>query len=331
MSRCSGYAAGRVAVMVTSDARNRVRRVNLARPERTREYRNHHLDSTRWDGFQPRPTDIVVTTAYKAGTTWTQRILAALILGPGPMARRLSEVSPWLDARFHGPIEPLLEGIEAQRHQRFLKSHLAADGLRFFEDVKYLVVGRDTRDVFMSLWNHYSAYRDFAYEMMNDADRPGAEFPRCPASPRELWATWISQGWFEWEPDGWPYWSHHHHVASWWEYRDLPNVMFVHFADLRADTETEMRRIAEFCGIAVAERDWPALVDTVQLDSMRKEANAHGGSHLMFEGGADRFFFKGTNERWREVLNDDDLAMYETAATALDPDLRTWLEGGRHA
>ena len=51
-------------------------------PERLHEYRNHHLDSTRWDHFHVRDDDIVVTTAYKAGTTWTQRILAALIHGP---------------------------------------------------------------------------------------------------------------------------------------------------------------------------------------------------------------------------------------------------------
>jgi hypothetical protein len=31
------------------------------------------------------------------------------------------------------------------------------------------------------------------------------------------------------------------------------------------------------------------------------------------------------------VLADDDLAMYEAAAATLDPSLRRWLEGGRHA
>jgi hypothetical protein len=50
-----------------------------------------------------------------------------------------------------------------------------------------------------------------------------------------------------------------------------------------------------------------------------------------FQGGAERFFFKGENGRWRDVLTDDDLALYDTAAATLDPQLRTWLEGGRHA
>jgi len=125
-------------------------------PARTREYRNHHLDSTRWDRFVVRDDDIVVTTAYKAGTTWTQRILAALVFGPGPLPKTLGEISPWIDSRFMGPIEPVLASVEAQEHRRFLKSHLAVDGLRFFPEAKYIVVGRDTRDVFMSFFNHYS-------------------------------------------------------------------------------------------------------------------------------------------------------------------------------
>ena len=278
-----------------------------------------------------RDGDIVVTTAYKAGTTWTQRILGALVLGLEPIEHPLTELSPWIDARFMGPIEPMIASIDAQTHRRFVKSHLAADGLRYFPEAKYVVVGRDTRDVFMSLWNHYSAYTDFAYSLFNDADRPGAEFPSCPADPRELWPRWIGEGWFEWEPDGWPFWSHHHHLSTWWEWRDLPNVYFMHYGDMLADTEGEMRRLAGYCEIDVREEDWPALVAAVQLDAMRKEAKSgnNDASAMVFEGGIDRFLFKGTNGRWRDVLADDDLALYDKAVQALDPGLRAWLEGGR--
>ena len=298
----------------------------------TRVYQNHHLDSTRWDRFVARDDDIFVTTAYKAGTTWTQRILAALVLGPGPLPAPLHELSPWIDARFMGPIEPLLDAVEAQRHRRFIKSHLAADGLRFFPQARYIVVGRDTRDVFMSLFNHYSGYTEFMYMLFNDADRPGPEFPRCPATPRELWPRWISEGWFDWEPDGWPFWSHHHHITTWWEARDLPNVLFVHYDDLKADVETEMRRIAAFCEIDVDEDTWPALVETVGLDAMRTEARGDDNPmSMVWEGGADRFFLHGTNGRWRDVLTDDDLTLYDGAAANLDPTLRQWAEQGRHA
>ena len=306
----------------------------MLRPSRVHEYRNHHLDSTRWDAVTPRDDDIIVTTAYKAGTTWTQRILAALILGPARTDLNLMETSPWIDARFMGPLEPMIANIDAQTHRRFLKSHLAADGIRFFDEAKYLVVGRDTRDVFMSLWNHYTAYTDIAYQLFNDADRPGPEFPHPGATPRTLWPRWISEGWFEWEPDGWPFWSHHHHVATWWEARELDNVLFVHYSDLLADTEKEIRRIAAFCEIAVPDDQWPDIVRVVGMDVMREDARRSGadaGAAMIFEGGIDRFIFKGTNGRWRDVLTEDDLALYDKAAAALDPELRTWLEGGRNA
>jgi aryl sulfotransferase len=299
-------------------------------PERIHEYRNHHLDSTRWDGYSVRDDDVIITTAYKAGTTWTQRIMASLILGPGPLYADLLEISPWVDARFVGPIEPILEQLDAQQHRRFVKSHLAADGLRFFPEAKYIVVGRDTRDVFMSMYNHYSAFTDLAYAMFNGPDRPGPELPRCPGSPRELWSRWITEGWFDWEPDGWPWWSHSHHVATWWDVRDLPNVLFVHYGDLKADTENEIRRIASFCDIEVDDEAWPELVASVGFEAMRTEAReSDNPMALAFEGGIDRFFFKGTNGRWRDVLTDDDLALYERGATTLPPDLRRWLEHGR--
>ena len=109
-------------------------------------------------------------------------------------------------------------------------------------------------------------------------------------------------------------------------------MLFVHFGDLKADPETEMRRIVAFCEIDQDEDAWPALLATVGLDAMRSEARGSDDPMAMaFEGGAARFFFKGDNGRWCKVLTDDDLALYDTAAATLDPTLRLWLEGGRHA
>jgi hypothetical protein len=74
------------------------------------------------------------------------------------------------------------------------------------------------------------------------------------------------------------------------------------------------------------------LLADVRIDAMREEARGeHDESSLVFRGGASTFFNKGTNGRWRDVLTDDDLALYEGAAAALDPTLRAWLEGGRRA
>ena len=88
--------------------------------------------------------------------------------------------------------------------------------------------------------------------------RVGDELPDPPRDIHEFWRGWATRGWFDWEHDGWPYWSHLSNVQSWWDYRELPNIQLVHFADMVEDTEREARRIAEFLEIAVPESDWPA-------------------------------------------------------------------------
>jgi len=303
---------------------------DVALPQRTRTYQNHHLDSTRWDGFVHRPDDIVISTSYKAGTTWTQRIVSLLILGTGPLPPGgLNNVSPWIDARFFEPADVMFERLEAQEHRRFVKSHLAFDAIPYWEDVRYIAVGRDTRDVFMSVFNHYSAYTDFMYQLLASNDPVGGPMPRCPDDPRTLWAEWMTTASFPWESDGSPWWSHHYHVESFWKHRALPNVLLVHYADMKADLEGEMRRIADFLEIDVEDSMWPGLVHGARFDTMKEEAKAAPGMEMVFEGGADRFFFKGTNGRWRDVLTAEDLALYEHAAAQLDPELRDWLENGR--
>ena len=65
-------------------------------PEVTRVYENHHLDSRRWDVYKPRDSDVIITTSYKAGTTWTQQILYELFY-------RSQEVKPDFEAVSPGP------------------------------------------------------------------------------------------------------------------------------------------------------------------------------------------------------------------------------------
>ena len=298
--------------------------------ERTRVYRNHHLDSTRWDAIEPRDGDVVITTSYKSGTTWTQQIVGQLLLRGVPNPPPTLMASPWIDSRVQMPLEALVPMLAAQTHRRFLKSHLAADGLPYRATTRYIVVGRDTRDVFMSLVNHYTAYTDFAMEKFND-DPSLPPFPRFDGDVHKLWRDWISRGYFEWESDGYPWWGNLHHTASFWPHRDLENVLLVHYNDLKADLAGEVRRIAAFLDVPLTDDDEVArIVRESHIDRMRERAG-EGQDPLasFFDDGARSFFFKGTNGRWRDVLGDDDLALYEEAKQrVLEPACAQWLERG---
>src|SRR5262245_20739124 len=78
----------------------------------------------------------------------------------------------------------------------------------------------------------------------------------------------------------------------------------------------------------------PAILEIVGLRALRAEARGNEGDDPMeftFNGGADRFFYKGENGRWRDLLTEEDLAVYDEATATLDPSLRQWLEHGRAA
>ena len=295
-------------------------------------YQNHHLDSTRWDVVKPRDDDIVITTSYKSGTTWTQWIVYNLIFLGETDPPPFDGISPWVDARFMPfPLEQLGKMIEEQTHRRFLKSHLPGDGLPFHANVKYVVVARDARDVFMSLVNHYAAYTDVVYAGMNDTPgRVGDPMPRFDGDIRRLWQSWISRGWFEWESEGYPMFSNMHHTRTWWPHRELDNVLLVHYNDLKRDLPGEIRRLGAFLDIAVSDTQANELATASHIDAMRERAIENGdGMKGGFKGGAKTFFYKGTNERWRGVLTDDDLELYEQAKQrVLSPDCAEWLENG---
>ena len=191
--------------------------------------------------------------------------------------------------------------VEALQHRRFLKSHLALDGLPYRESTKYVYVGRDTRDVFMSTWNHVRAYTPLAREMLNSGENAPAEpFLEPPEDIREFWHLWITRATYPWESDGFPYWSHHHHARSYWDHRHLPNILFVHYNDLKADLEGEMRRIARFLEIEVPEEKWPTLSEAATFAAMKRDAELLGPEmNMIFEGGADRFLYKVTlHQAW---------------------------------
>jgi len=139
-------------------------------PQVIHTYQNHALDSTRWQHYQPRSDDIIIATSYKSGTTWMQEIVRQLLFCERPHAPErdaiaLMKISPWLEQRLF-PLDEVLSRVDAQQHRRFIKTHLALDGLAFFPQVKYIVVGRDTRDVAMSMWNHYAGFVDGVFEGM---------------------------------------------------------------------------------------------------------------------------------------------------------------------
>lgn len=303
-----------------SRLRRETRNMSGRQPIVAHVYQNHTIDSTRWDHFRPRPDDIIVVTTHRSGTTWMQAIATHLIAQD--LQPHFLNPSFWIDLRLI-PLRRAMAEIEEAATRRVLKSHLPLDGLRFLPELRYIFVGRDPRDICMSMWSFYSTMTPQYLRFKNHfPGRVGPPIPSPPADVREFWKDWMTRGWFPWEHDGYPFWSVLHHTTTWWEFRHLPNILFIHYNDLLADLLGQIARIADFLAIEVAPEMVAAIVDKVSFTSMKRDAGAIAAR-------SDAMFNRGTNGRWRDVLTADDVALYTAAARReLPPDLGRWLETG---
>jgi aryl sulfotransferase len=294
-------------------------------PHKTRELANRFFDSTVWNDFEFRLGDIVIASYAKSGTTWLQQIVGQLIFG----ARSdidVATLSPWLDNRRQAPRETLAL-LEVQRHRRFVKTHLPVDALTFSPKAKYLFVGRDGRDVVWSFYNHHANYNEDFYRRINSLPDPVAPpFQPPPDSIVEYFRDWLDR-------DGYPFWPFWEHVSSWWRIRRLPNVLLVHYADLKWDLAGEIRRIAAFLKIPLDDELLARVMQRSSFAHMATNATQYAPFKGRFwHGGAKTFFHRGTNGRWRGVLGEDDCIRYEAMAEQrLGRTCARWLGAGRFA
>jgi len=294
-----------------------------ALPKKTREIRNRIFDSTLWNGFEFRDDDVIVAAPPKGGTTWTQQIVGQLLSGgrDGYVAGE----SHWLEMVAE---EDCREELREQKSRRFMKTHLPVDALVFDGAAKYVYVARDIRDMVWSAYNHFSSFTETKLARIN---RPELDFPPfvpITADVRTYYnqfmagdGTYFAGGFSIWEQ-----------VRSWWAIRHLPNVLFVHYNELKADLPAQIRRIAGHIGVAIDDAALPRLAEHCHIDYVRKVAGESEFSRIFartFTNGVGTFFNKGTNGRWKNVLSAEEIAKAdEVAERELPAACAHWLRTG---
>jgi aryl sulfotransferase len=285
-------------------------------------YKSADEDSARWDGFPFRDGDIVISTRSKTGTTWVQMICALLIFQTPELPAPLSELSPWLD-HLVAPQDEVYAQLAAQRHRRFIKTHTPLDGVPLDPRASYIVTARHPLDMAVSLY-HQSANID----RVKWRRLTGQPEPTGPPPPRKSLHDWLAAWTTDDDdpresPDSLPglMW----HLSDAWARRTEPNVLLVHYDDLQADLDGQMRRLAGRLAVTVPGETWPALVAAASFEGMRGNADNTVPTTGLFKSNA-AFFRRGTSGAGREVLTEAELAAYHERARQLaPPDMLRWL------
>jgi len=291
-------------------------------------------DNIRWDGFELRESDVVISTPPKCGTTWTQMLCALLIFNGPEFPAPLSTLSPWLDQNIR-PLEEVVAIYGAQRHRRFIKTHTPLDGIPLREDVTYVVVGRDPRDVMISMehhvanmdFDHVLALRDRAVGNHDLGTLP--QRPPASADPADRLHAFVQEERFTGVVN---LTQVLHHLDTGWQRRDASNVVMCHYADYSADLPAEVMRLARALDIEISAKRAAELAAEASLDRMRERAVDVIPNAGVFWKDDRAFLRAGGSGEWRAWITDDGLAEYNaTVSDTVSADLAQWVHQGRLA
>ena len=296
-------------------------------------YRSGLTDSGRWRQVELRSDDIVISAPSMCGTTWVQMICALLIFRTSRLPAPLTSLSPWVDMRLR-PVEELRQVLNEQRHRRFLKTHTPPDGLPHVSGVTYVVIGRDPRDVAVSMDHHRANLDDHRIQaLLADAEPDAAAqntvSPR-PALPPDQRARVL-----RWIHDRRPAIESLDslravvaHLSHAWRRRHDPALVLLHHADLLHDLDGQMRNLAIRLEIAVPDDAWPELVQAAGFVQMRAHAaDLVPDERLGLFSNDQAFFHSGRQQQWRTILTDQDIHSYtEHLHSLAPPEFLSWLE-----
>jgi len=235
--------------------------------------------------FRPRPTDVLIVTAPKAGTTWMQQILHQLRSGGDETFTCIDAVAPWLELpRPATDRRTLLARYEALPDPRVFKTHCTYEQTPGGVSVARIVLSsRDPRDCCLSFYHHILGMTDAA------RDRVGL---KAPASFSEHVEQWIAAGaWYR-------------NILSWWPHHKHPHVLWLRYEDMKADPGAAIERIRAFLGWPLSESARARVLEYSSFDWMKAhdaKFSLHADTdQALFKPGT--FIRKGTVGDYRSLM-----------------------------
>src|SRR4051795_12580959 len=172
-------------------------------------------------GFVARPSDVIIASYSKCGTTWLQQMVHSVRTGGDLAFDDISRVVPWIETA----ADLGLDLDAPQRGEpRAFKSHLSYDQVP--AGARYIVSVRDPRDALVS------AYRFFE----------GWFFETGSIDMEALGRARFVEGR-----------TYYTHLASWWPHRHDANVLLLAYEHMKDEHEGAVRGVAEFIGFGDAD------------------------------------------------------------------------------
>lgn len=181
-------------------------------------------------GYTPTARDVIVATTSKSGTNWAMQIALQLAWHGEAEFGYVHDLIPWPDTTMPSVRARLADPPE--RHPsptglRVIKTHYERPFVPIAPEAAYIVVLRDPKDVAVSGYHFARSIFGSVLTLDHTPEAWVDEF---------LGGRYVFGSWAE-------------HSASWWAVRDEPNVLILHFAEMKRDLEGTVRRVADLMGL----------------------------------------------------------------------------------
>lgn len=274
-------------------------------------YFQHWVFEDKYFGEWCRDGDVVVCVAAKSGTTWLMNIVHQIrTLGdPKGFLKHNTHTMPWPECSLypgetkndHLDYLQKLDGLTNPEYPfRVFKSHYKprAEGVPWSKaiekdavvpvrqkpHVKYILCMREGHDVLASFYPFFANHNPEFKKMWGG-------FPPTFKDYNENFKFFTEDipGFY------------HGYAAQWWPYRHDPNVLLLHYNDLKNDIKGCLEKIASFVGVNVPANAWPLIEEKVSLTWMKENEN-------IFKYDITSSYFKGS------VMSDEEGSMIRKGA-----------------
>lgn len=286
--------------------------------DRTRVYRGSVTEPERWDVFHPRVGDVILCTPAKAGTTWTQSMIAMLLHRSAELPERLSVLSPWIDSNFSA-LDSDLAALDRQVGRRVIKTHTPADGWPVWEGVPVVACFRHPLEIFLSIRKHIAnSTITEEHPLLEPIDAALPEFLNKPFDENDI------------DRDSLEVTVRHFEAMALSD--RLPEQLVLNYAGISRDHEGTVRRLDAFLGTSASEVLIREIVAATGFSAMQARASdfAPEASNNLWHDNR-KFFASGRSSAWQSDFTPDQIALYDARFREVLPDEthRHWIETGQ--
>jgi hypothetical protein len=261
--------------------------------------------------FQPLDSDVLITTAPKAGTTWMQQILYQMRSGGDADFDNIDTVVPWLERPRKGRSwRQVLDDYDTLPRPRLFKTHCTAEQTPGIGTASIILTVRDPRECCVSFYHHLMNMTDSARDMA------GHQRPASFAAHVDNWLEFAA--WFR-------------NVKSWWPYRDHAKVLLLRYKDLKRDLGAGVDQITTFLGWALTPEQKAKVLKYSSFDWMKAHDEIFSGQtesgKAPFKPGL--FIRQGKVGAYKELITPElEKRILDRAHAELEPECLRFLEIG---